>query len=221
MLGARIPALISTHLFRTTSPPAQVGKWYACIIKLLTIYIVPMYNAMKNIPRIDIPLDGAGGNNGLFWFPTSMDPKTFTRSYARTGHYDNIQRPNFDLITMHKVNKVLFDGTRAVGLQFTPRGTNQTAIRVRANREVIISAGTVHTSQILQRSGIGPKDLLEQAGIPTLLDLPGVGQNFQDHAYLSVGYRCKSHYQNELGDGTNRHWRGERHSPGAEHHSCR
>lgn len=58
-----------------------------------------------------------------------------------------------------------------------------------ARLEVILSAGAVHTPQILQLSGIGPRDLLESAGIDVLVDLPGVGYNFQDHAgpYFGVG----------------------------------
>ena len=50
-----------------------------------------------------------------------------------------------------------------------------------ANHEVILAAGAVHTPQILQLSGIGEKALLERLGLPVLIDLPGVGQNYQDH----------------------------------------
>ncbi len=62
---------------------------------------------------------------------------------------------------------------------------NTTAI-VTANLEVILSSGAIHTPQILQRSGIGPRDLLEKAGVDVILDLPGVGQNFQDHCGVVV-----------------------------------
>jgi choline dehydrogenase len=147
---------------------------------------------MGKVKGVDIPLDGAGGNNGLFWNPNTLDPKTYYRSYSRTAHYDNaIQRPNYEVITGHKVNKVLFDGKTATGVQFTSRDPGAKAVTVKARKEVIIAAGTVHTPQILQRSGIGPKGLLSQAKIPLLIDLPGVGQHFQDHIYLSVSYSCK------------------------------
>lgn len=149
-----------------------------------------MYEAAAKMPRMPIPIDGASGKSGLFWNPTSMDNVRYWRSYSRTAHYDGIVRDNYEVITMHKVKKILFDGTTAIGVQFSPRDTSQT-LTVKANKEVIISAGTIHTPQILQNSGIGPKDLLEQAGIPVLVELPGVGQNFQDHSYLSVGYQCK------------------------------
>lgn len=158
-----------------------------------------MYDAMKKMPRMDVPIDGANGNNGLFWNPTSLDPDTFYRSYARTGHYDGIidERSNFDVITRHKVRRVLFDDDlAATGLEFIARdpeeeGEDPEIQTVKARKEVIISAGTVHTPQVLQLSGIGPEDLLEEAGIEVLVDLPGVGQNFQDHAYLSLSYLCK------------------------------
>lgn len=151
-----------------------------------------MYKAMAKMPGMDIPIDGVGGNNGLFWNPTSLDPETFWRSYSRTGHYDGITRPNYEVIVNNKVNKILFDGTTATGVQFTPRyGDDPKPVTVKANKEVIISAGTIHTPQILQLSGIGPKSLLDSADIPVVVDLPGVGQNFQDHAWLSVAYRCK------------------------------
>ncbi|CAO2654989.1 Nn.00g117220.m01.CDS01 [Neocucurbitaria sp. VM-36] len=148
----------------------------------------PFYDAAANMPNMPIPKDGAGGRSGLFWFPTSMDNVKYWRSYARTGHYDGIMRDNYEVITMQKVRRVTFDGTTATGVEFSPRGSDQ-VVTVKADREVIISAGTVHTPQILQNSGIGPKALLEEANIPVLIDLPGVGQNFQDHAYLSVNYR--------------------------------
>lgn len=175
-----------------------------------------MYNAMKTMPGMDIPLDGAGGENGLFWFPSTLDPETYRRSYARTGHYEGIvERPNFDVITRHKVQRVVFDeDLRATGVEFTARdveeGEEAEVVKVRARKEIVLSAGTVHTPQILQLSGIGPVELLEEAGIEVLVDLPGVGQNFQDHAYLSVGYRCKCHPSNPQYDPEASRQRGRR-----------
>ncbi|KAH6681736.1 hypothetical protein B0J14DRAFT_679803 [Halenospora varia] len=162
-------------------------KVYATFPNAQSPNIIPMYNALKKMPNMDMPLDGASGDNGLFWHPASLDPKTYFRSYARTGHFDNIARPNFDVLQGYKVKKVLFNGTTATGVQYTLRGGN-TPITVTANREVIISAGTIHTPQILQRSGVGPKALLAQANIPVVVDIPGVGQNFQDHAYITIRY---------------------------------
>ena len=125
------------------------------------------------------------------------------RSFARTAHYDRVaSRPNLHLLTGHTVTKVIFHGTVAQGvevsrrqagfsyythklkcLQFVPFG-GSTRTKVTAKREVIIAAGAPHTPQVLQLSGIGPAPLLRQLGIPVVVNLPGVGQNFQDHPAL-------------------------------------
>lgn len=78
----------------------------------------------------------------------------------------------------------------ASGVTFISKDGNISSVT--AKLEVILAAGSVHTPTVLQRSGIGPKNILEEAGIETLLDLPGVGQNFQDHATLVYSFNCKS-----------------------------
>ncbi|KAF2476896.1 alcohol oxidase [Lindgomyces ingoldianus] len=149
-----------------------------------------MRDAFKTMPGVVFPKDCCGGSNGVYYFPSSMDPNNFTRSYARTGHWNGISRPNYELLVDSKVNKILFDGTIATGVQFIPaRGTGD-ARTVKARKEIILAAGSVHTPQILQLSGIGPSALLKEARIEVKVDLPGVGQNFQDHGYISsVGYK--------------------------------
>lgn len=146
---------------------------------------------MAKMPEVDIPLDGAGGNNGLSWNPSSVDPQKYWRSYARTGHYDNITRSNFEVLTMHKVRRIIFNGTTATGVQIIARSNGANAFTVKARKEVILSAGSIHTPQLLQLSGVGPKALLEKAQIPLVVELPGVGQNFQDHGYVMVSFRCE------------------------------
>jgi choline dehydrogenase len=69
-------------------------------------------------------------------------------------------------------------------------GTTQ-VYNVTARNEVILAAGAVHSPQILQLSGVGPKALLQSLGIPVVLDLPGVGTNFQDQLNMPVTYNCK------------------------------
>lgn len=62
---------------------------------------------------------------------------------------------------------------------------------VQARREIILVAGALHSPQVLQLSGIGPKKLLSSLGIETVVDLPGVGRNFQDQPTLYMQYSCK------------------------------
>jgi choline dehydrogenase len=71
-------------------------------------------------------------------------------------------------------------------------GSNQPRYTVNATVEVVVAAGAVHTPQLLQLSGIGPRTLLEELGVQVVSELPGVGSNFQDHPSLVVPYSCKS-----------------------------
>lgn len=84
---------------------------------------------------------------------------------------------------------VNFDDTIATGINVVSRDTGD-MISINASREVVLAAGAAHTPQILQLSGIGPRDLLENFDIDVVVDLPGVGANFQDHLSISTAWRC-------------------------------
>ncbi|KAH8898109.1 alcohol oxidase [Thozetella sp. PMI_491] len=163
-----------------------------------------IWDAWKTMPGITFPVEGASGNaTGVFYTPNSIDPANRTRSYSRTGHYDNpggaATRANFHILPAHRVLQVLFDrpspkrAWEAQGVVVVPRDgpLPSTPRSIRAKMEVILSAGAVHTPQILQRSGIGPRDTLENAGVHVKIELPGVGYNLQDHAWfmLTFNYR--------------------------------
>ncbi|CAG8981417.1 hypothetical protein HYALB_00013877 [Hymenoscyphus albidus] len=152
-----------------------------------------LYEAWKDIPGIEYPDDNGQGESGPQWFPSSVDPATITRSYSNTAHYQPYKsRLNYHLITEHKVSKINFvtaDGKepKAESVTFVSRETAERRT-VFARKEVILAAGAVHSPQILQRSGVGPRKLLEEAGIELVKELPGVGNNFQDHTSLNLGY---------------------------------
>ncbi|CAI4219982.1 unnamed protein product [Parascedosporium putredinis] len=139
--------------------------------------------AFSEIEGVEFPPDSGAGSPGVYWYPTSADPSTMTRSFSRTGHFDGIARENYNVLTDHRVLNVLFDEDSASGVRYVAKGAkNDTDARsVSARKEVILAAGTIHTPQILQGSGIGAEALLESAGIELKVDLPGVGWNFQDH----------------------------------------
>lgn len=88
-------------------------------------------------------------------------------------------RKNLYVMTSSRVDKILFERKRAVGVRITL--DNNQSVQVRATKEVILSAGSIASPQVLMLSGIGPKNHLKKMGIPTLVDLP-VGKNLQDHA---------------------------------------
>lgn len=111
-----------------------------------------------------------------------------------SGYYTPVaSRDNLQLLTGHRVNEIIFnDRLRAVGVRIQPRESNSADnVRViRANNEIILAAGTLHSPQLLQRSGIGPSWLLNKAGVEVLVDLPGVGSNLQDHPVGHVTFNC-------------------------------
>ena len=97
-----------------------------------------------------------------------------------------LARANLTVVTRAQTRRVLFDAARATGVSYRLHGEDRTAT---ARREVILSAGAINTPQLLMLSGIGPAALLSERGIGIVADLPGVGQNLQDHLAAHVKYR--------------------------------
>ncbi|WYZ41952.1 hypothetical protein EsH8_V_000847 [Colletotrichum jinshuiense] len=132
-----------------------------------------------------------GDKHGICWVPSAQNSETVERSHAGVGHYTRIAetRPNLDLLVEHKVTRLVINKDRksAPVVEFRPVAGGEVRT-IRPRREVILSAGAVHTPQILQRSGIASARYLESEGIELVEDLPGVGQNFQDHCGLPLAY---------------------------------
>jgi choline dehydrogenase len=87
------------------------------------------------------------------------------------------------------VSRVIFEGKRAVGVEFVQDGVKRRAM---AAREVILAGGAINSPQLLQLSGVGPVGLLSGHGIETAVDLPGVGENLQDHYVITMTWRLKA-----------------------------
>jgi len=96
-------------------------------------------------------------------------------------------RKNLTVIPHTLVDKVLFDDKKAMGVRYFSAGRR---FDLHANKEVILSAGSIGSPAILQRSGVGPAKVLDAAGIPVLIDSPGVGENLQDHLEVYFQYQC-------------------------------
>lgn len=97
-------------------------------------------------------------------------------------------RANLKVETRALTTKVIFEGKKAVGIEYLQDGVRKIA---KARREVILAGGAINSPQLLQLSGIGPGELLRDHGIEVIADLPGVGENLQDHYVMGVTYRLK------------------------------
>ena len=107
-------------------------------------------------------------------------------SAARAYLHPVLHRKNLDLWTKAHATRLVMDGTRVTGVEVSHRGRNRTVEAA----EVISCSGAINTPQLLQLSGIGPAGVLRDAGVTPVVDLPGVGENLQDHLEVYVQYAC-------------------------------
>jgi len=105
-------------------------------------------------------------------------------SAARAYLHPVLKRPNLTLVCHAMVSKVLFDGTRATGVEYTVGRRHRR--QVADAREVILCGGSINTPQLLQLSGVGNAAELRALGIPVVHDLPGVGEHLQDHLEVYI-----------------------------------
>lgn len=126
-----------------------------------------------------------GDNTGVGYFHVNQR-RGFRWSAARGFLKPALRRPNLRLETGVLVERVLFDGNRAVGVRYRQRGRT---VEVKARGEIILSAGAVGSPHILQLSGVGPAEHLRGLGIPVVVDKPGVGSNLQDHLQQRAVYK--------------------------------
>ncbi|MDO8698070.1 MAG: choline dehydrogenase, partial [Pseudomonas sp.] len=112
------------------------------------------------------------------------------RSSTARGYLDQARgRPNLTIVTHALTERILFEGKRAIGVAYL-QGDSDTSVSVQARREVLLCGGAIASPQILQRSGVGPADLLRDLDIPLVHELPGVGENLQDHLEMYLQYQC-------------------------------
>ena len=107
---------------------------------------------------------------------------------ARAYLHPVMGRPNLKVITRAMVSRIIFNGKRAEGVEFSPNGTGK---RIARAGEVIVCSGAFGSPQLLQLSGVGNPDELSGLGIDVVAELPGVGENLQDHLEVDVQYGSK------------------------------
>lgn len=110
-------------------------------------------------------------------------------SNARAYLHPALGRGNLDVLTAARATKILFEGRRAVGVRYYDGSAYR---QVHARREVILSAGAVGSPHLLLLSGVGPRQALQRHTIGVVHDLPGVGQNLQDHLDVLIGMRSRT-----------------------------
>jgi len=98
------------------------------------------------------------------------------------------KRPNLTIVTHAQAERIVLEGTRAVGVAYTDRAGNKQIIK--AGKEIILSGGAINSPQLLMLSGIGDAAQLKDNGIAVQKELPGVGKNMQDHLQVRLVYKC-------------------------------
>ena len=120
--------------------------------------------------------------------PLQLTVKGRRRSSAAVGYLNPVKsRPNLRIEVRALTHRVLLEGKKAVGIEYSQNGALHQA---KAAKEVLLCGGAINSPQILQLSGIGPGALLQSLGIETKHDLPGVGENLQDHIGGRIINRC-------------------------------
>lgn len=132
---------------------------------------------------------------GVYNCPRSVDPVTGKRSYAGSTYYaDHVAQDNFSVLTGAQATKINFGDSKENGnivaqsVAFVVNGNTYT---VSAKREIILSAGVFQSPQLLELSGVGNAAMLKSLGISPLIDLPGVGENLQDHLFLAQMFQLQ------------------------------
>ncbi|AJZ89584.1 choline dehydrogenase [Cedecea neteri] len=154
----------------------------------------PLFHAMieagveAGYPRTD-DLNGYQ-QEGFGPMDRTVTPKGRRASTAR-GYLDEAkQRANLTIVTHATTDRIIFDNLRAVGVEYLVKDTPVHSV-AKARKEVLLSAGAIASPQILQRSGVGDAEFLASMEIPVIHDLPGVGENLQDHLEMYLQYECK------------------------------
>jgi choline dehydrogenase len=164
----------------------------------------PTNNAVLGaFQEIGVPLVGdynGPDQFGAFYYQTTIHEGrrcSAAEAYLRPA----MKRPNLRVITGAECRRIVFEGSRAIGVEIVTSSGQEV---IEATREVVLAAGAYHSPKLLMLSGIGPAAHLREMGIPVLHDSPQVGANLQDHYILTMSWRLKAgsySYNRELAGG--------------------
>jgi choline dehydrogenase-like flavoprotein len=185
------PAMLKAENFQRQNGPAQYGKegvGYGGPVQIGLIENPPPHvqagiPTLKNL-GLKENLESLNGNNlGAMYQPAMQRFSNHSRSYS----IDYLPGAGRNLVIMYNstVHKVQMDKTRATGVVLTD------GKEIKAKKEIILSGGSLLSPKILELSGIGQKAVLEKAGVKQIVELPGVGENLQDHTRIQTTYELK------------------------------
>ncbi|PWN33411.1 alcohol oxidase [Meira miltonrushii] len=184
-----VPSLGWDSTSHGTDGPVHVG-WPAVSYPAIEGFL--QGNAQTGTP-ISVNPDN-GESWGAFVGTSAIDNSNWQRSSSRTAYLNGAdQRPNLHVLTGNQVTKILTKGSEsdggvnATGVQFAQYSGDQIRTAY-ARREVILSGGAINSPALLQLSGIGDAQQLQNVGVDSVIDLPGVGHNVQDHLSWSISY---------------------------------
>jgi len=169
--------------FHGAGGPVYVGDVSARVHPLCTSFLAACR-------ALDIPytrdFNGAQSEGAGLWQVTIKDGVRVSTSnaYLRPA----MRRPNLAVQLRAQVTRVLFEGTRARGVEYQQNGARVT---VKAQREVILSAGAINSPQLLELSGVGEAALLQRFDVPLIAHSPAVGRGLQDHLAVNYYYRSR------------------------------
>ena len=148
----------------------EVSRAYVQAVQALGVPYNPDFNGVRQL--------------GVGFMQHTIDPATRRRCSAVDAFLKPVlANPRLTVRTGAQVTRILFEGKRAIGVAYLAEGGEQQAY---ADAEVIVSSGSYISPKLLMLSGIGPAEQLRSHGIEVLIDLPGVGQNLQDHHEVPV-----------------------------------
>ncbi|KAL4868705.1 hypothetical protein BDV12DRAFT_95321 [Aspergillus spectabilis] len=154
--------------------------------------------AFEDVGIPNIPGFYGGHLNGSGWLIHTIDQEEGIRESSETAFLAPVlNRPNLALYNRTRAERILFRGIVATGVEVSELRTNET-FPLLARREVLVTAGSFQSPQLLMVSGVGPADVLAEHDIPLVADRPGVGQNMQDHVFFGISYRVNLQTANSL-----------------------
>ncbi|KAJ4253463.1 hypothetical protein NW762_010621 [Fusarium torreyae] len=195
-----IKAMTKSETFtgRNTDTYGSKGVGESGPVKAVINRIIPKHQEtwIPTLEKLGVRknLESLGGDPlGVMYQPSSIDPTNYNRSYSANA-YAEISGSNLEILDDSEVSKISLTAPSGKKKSVATGVTLRDGTFIKARREVIISAGSIQSPGLLERSGIGKKSVLRTAGLNQIIDLPGVGENLQDHLRVMTSYQLKPEY---------------------------